>query len=113
MYTYYSRLLQLFLCNKIFIDVMCCFIISSQALVKADNLLSIKHGLTRLDNVWGVGGSLRPVQYLVRQMNMLLDEYLCSGDLQEAIRCILELEVPHFHHELVYEVCIIYLTSFS
>lgn len=77
----------------------------SEALIKAHNLLSIKHGLTRLDNVWGVGGSLRPVQYLVRQMNMLLDEYMCSGDLQEAIRCILELEVPHFHHELVYEVC--------
>lgn len=82
------------------------FSVFSEALVKAHNLLSIKHGLTRLDNVWGVGGSLRPVQYLVRQMNMLLDEYLCSGDLQEAIRCILELEVPHFYHELVYEVCI-------
>lgn len=79
----------------------------SQALIKANNLLNIKHGLTRLDNVWGVGGSLRPVQYLVRQMNMLLDEYLCSGDLPEAIRCILELEVPHFHHELVYEVLLI------
>jgi len=83
--------------------------IFSQALIKAHNLLNIKHGLTRLDNVWGVGGSLRPVQYLVRQMNMLLDEYLCSDDLQEAIRCILELEVPHFHHELVYEVRNIFL----
>lgn len=89
------------------------FICFSQALIKADNLLSIKHGLTRLDNVWGVGGSLRPVQYLVRQMNMLLDEYLCSGDLQEAIRCILELEVPHFHHELVYEVNFIYFIAVS
>ncbi|CAH1716409.1 programmed cell death protein 4 [Aphis gossypii] len=80
--------------------------LANQALIKAHNLLNIKHGLTRLDNVWGVGGSLRPVQYLVRQMNMLLDEYLCSGDLQEAIRCILELEVPHFHHELVYEAVV-------
>lgn len=80
--------------------------LANQALIKAHNLLSIKHGLTRLDNVWGVGGSLRPVQYLVRQMNMLLDEYLCSGDLPEAIRCILELEVPHFHHELVYEAVV-------
>lgn len=64
----------------------------------------MKHGLVRLDNVWGVGGGLRPVKYLTRQMTLLLQEYLSSGDLQEATRCLLDLEVPHFHHELVYEV---------
>jgi len=37
-------------------------------------------------------------------MVMLLKEYLSSGDSEEAIRCLLDLEVPHFHHELVYEV---------
>ena len=37
-------------------------------------------------------------------MLMLLKEYLSSGDVSEAIRCLLDLEVPHFHHELVYEV---------
>ena len=31
-------------------------------------------------------------------------EYLSSDDAQEASRCLKELEVPHFHHELVYEV---------
>jgi len=66
----------------------------------------MKHGLVRLDNVWGVGGGLRPVKYLTRQMTLLLQEYLSSGDLQEATRCLLDLEVPHFHHELVYEVCL-------
>lgn len=35
---------------------------------------------------------------------MLLKEYLLSGDVLEAERCLQELEVPHFHHELVYEV---------
>lgn len=35
---------------------------------------------------------------------MLLKEYLSSGDVQEALRCVRDLEVPHFHHELVYEV---------
>lgn len=64
----------------------------------------MKHGLVRLDNVWGVGGGLRPVKYLVRQMNLLLQEYLSSSDIHEATRCLVELEVPHFHHELVYEV---------
>lgn len=77
----------------------------SKTLSRAETLLSMKHGLVRLDNVWGVGGGLRPVKYLIRQMNLLLQEYLSSSDLQEATRCLQNLEVPHFHHELVYEVC--------
>lgn len=66
--------------------------------------MSMKHGLVRLDNVWGVGGGVRPVKYLVKQIVLLLKEYLYSGDIQEATRCLQELEVPHFHHELVFEV---------
>jgi len=33
-----------------------------------------------------------------------VQEYLISDDHAEATRCLRELEVPHFHHELVYEV---------
>ncbi|XP_035216316.1 programmed cell death protein 4-like [Stegodyphus dumicola] len=76
------------------------------ALEHADALLSMKHGLVRLDNVWGVGGGMRPVKYLINQMHLLLKEYICSGDSSEACRCIQELEVPHFHHELVFEAVI-------
>lgn len=71
----------------------------------------MKHGLVRLDNVWGLGGGLRPVKYLTRQMTLLLQEFVSSGDLEEAIRCLRSLEVPHFHHELVYEVRIIISTT--
>nr|CAD7446600.1 unnamed protein product [Timema bartmani] len=84
-----------------------------QALLRADTLLSMKHGLVRLDNVWGVGGGLRPVKYLVRQMNLLLQEYLSSGDLHEAQRCLMDLEVPHFHHELVYEAVVMVIEAIS
>lgn len=41
-------------------------------------------------------------------MELLLKEYLLSRDIPEAQRCITALEVPHFHHELVYEVNIIH-----
>uniref|UniRef100_A0A8C3KDZ1 MI domain-containing protein n=1 Tax=Calidris pygmaea TaxID=425635 RepID=A0A8C3KDZ1_9CHAR len=41
---------------------------------------------------------------LCPQMNLLLREYLLSGEVSEAEHCLRELEVPHFHHELVYEV---------
>lgn len=40
---------------------------------------------------------------MIRQMQLLLKEYIVSGELEEAVRCLQELEVPHFHHELVYE----------
>lgn len=78
------------------------------ALDKADLLLSKKHGIVRLDNIWGTGGG-RPVKYLIKQMVMLLKEYLASGDEVEATRCLRELDVPHFHHELVYEATLIVL----
>ncbi|XP_014845075.1 PREDICTED: programmed cell death protein 4-like isoform X1 [Poecilia mexicana] len=74
------------------------------ALDRAAVLLSMKKGMIGLDNVWGVGGGLRPVKHLVKKMNLLLKEYLISGDVSEAERCLRDLEVPHFHHELVYEV---------
>jgi len=71
----------------------------------------MKHGLVRLDNVWGVGGGIRPVKYLVKKIVLLLKEYLCSCDVQEATRCLKDLEVPHFHHELVYEAVVMVIES--
>lgn len=79
------------------------------ALKRAKLLLSMKHGIARLDNVWGVGGGQRPVMFIISKMNLLLKEYLSSGDCEEAVRCLRELEVPHFHHELVYEAVVLVL----
>jgi programmed cell death protein 4 len=88
-----------------------CSEMAGKALCRADTLLNMKHGLVRLDNVWGVGGGLRPVKYLIKQIILLLKEYLCSGDIEEASRCLRELEVPHFHHELVYEAVVMVIES--
>lgn len=74
-----------------------------KALDRADLLMNVRQGMARLDNVWGTGGARRPVRALVNQMILLLQEFLSSGDCDEAIRCLKDLEVPHFHHELVYE----------
>jgi len=63
-----------------------------------------KIGILRLNNVWGVGGGAQPVKALSRRIHMLLKEFMSSNDSVEAGRCLRELEVPHFHHELVYEV---------
>jgi len=90
--------------------------LSEQALVairRADTLLHMKQGWAHLDNVWGMGGPLRPVKTITKQMTLLLKEYLSSRDIQEAHRCLCALEVPHFHHELVYEIVVMTLESLS
>ncbi|MBN3280341.1 PDCD4 protein, partial [Polyodon spathula] len=81
------------------------------ALDRAAVLLSMKREIMRLDNVWGVGGGQRPVRHLIREVNLLLKEYLVSGEVSEAERCLRDLEVPHFHHELVYEAVVMVLES--
>uniref|UniRef100_A0A670JLS6 Programmed cell death protein 4 n=1 Tax=Podarcis muralis TaxID=64176 RepID=A0A670JLS6_PODMU len=81
------------------------------ALDRAAILLRIKRDVNRLDNVWGVGGGQRPVKHLIKEMNLLLREYLLSGEVSEAEHCLRQLEVPHFHHELVYEAVVMVLES--
>ena len=44
-----------------------------EALKRAKLLLSMKHGLARLDNVWGVGGGQRPVMYLINKVVAIFD----------------------------------------
>ncbi|XP_039255620.1 programmed cell death protein 4-like [Styela clava] len=67
-------------------------------------LLSIPH--YNLSHIWGVGGGNQPMILLKKKINLLLKEYLSSGDSEEAIRCITDLDVPHFNHEVVYEAII-------
>lgn len=81
------------------------------ALKRADALLSLKQGWAHLDNIWGSAGPLRPVQNITKQMTSLLKEYLSSRDFDEAARCLRGLEVPHYHHELVYEAIVMALES--
>lgn len=66
----------------------------------AMKLLSREHCAARLEKVWGPGDG-RPVEELKVVMDQLLKEYLLSRELDEAARCVRELNAPHFHHELV------------
>lgn len=81
------------------------------ALKRADALLSLKQGWVHLDNIWGKAGPLRPVKNITKQMILLLKEYISSRDFDEAARCLRAMEVPHYHHELVYEAILIALES--
>lgn len=44
-------------------------VLSRVALDRAAVLLSMKREMVRLDNVWGVGGGLRPVKHLVKEVS--------------------------------------------
>mmetsp|Transcript_22044 Transcript_22044/g.32203 ORF Transcript_22044/g.32203 Transcript_22044/m.32203 type:complete len:449 (+) Transcript_22044:141-1487(+) len=66
----------------------------------AVRLLSREHCGVRLEKVWGPGDG-RPVSELKVVMDQLLKEYLLSRELDEAARCIREMNSSHFHHELV------------
>lgn len=86
---------------------------TKKALEQADVLLNQTHGIVRLDNIWGTGGGIRPVKLLIKKIVMLLKEYLSSGDIREATNCLRDLDVPHFHHEVVYEATVMVLEDSS
>lgn len=79
----------------------------------ASSLTSMKHGLSRLSNIWGIGGGYRPVTMLVNEMEFLLKEYIDSKDHVEAERILRELDVPHFHHEVIFRALLITLEQGS
>lgn len=66
----------------------------------AKKKLSIHHGAARLEKGWGPGDG-RPVEELKVAIDQLMQEYIISEDLAEASRCVQELHVPDFHHEVV------------
>ncbi|KAG9134995.1 hypothetical protein Leryth_023087, partial [Lithospermum erythrorhizon] len=53
-----------------------------------------------IERRWG-GSKSRTVEDVKDRINNLLTEYVVSGDKNEAFRCIKELTVPFFHHEIV------------
>ncbi|KAK1382280.1 MA3 DOMAIN-CONTAINING TRANSLATION REGULATORY FACTOR 2 [Heracleum sosnowskyi] len=53
-----------------------------------------------IERRWG-GSKNKTVEDVKAQINNLLTEYVVSGDKKEACRCIKDLNVPFFYHEIV------------
>jgi len=77
---------------------------SMKALESARLLVNINDHLFQLSHIWGNKGGFLAVKELTDKINELIQEYYDSGDSDEAIRCLKDLNVPHFHHEFVYEI---------
>jgi len=61
---------------------------------------------------WGTAtGGFSDTSILSDKIRELLKEFILSGDKDEATRCLKDLDVPHYHHELVYESILISMES--
>lgn len=78
----------------------------AKAFDSARLLITMNDRLFHLSHIWGNKGGFLAVQELTDKINEIIQEYHDSADCNEAIRCLKELNVPHFHHEFVFEVWI-------
>ncbi|KAJ6842667.1 uncharacterized protein M6B38_297980 [Iris pallida] len=62
--------------------------------------LSAPHHAELVERRWG-GSTHITVEEVKKKISDLLKEYIESGDTAEACRCVRELGVPFFHHEVV------------
>jgi len=74
--------------------------LGGEIVVQAKLLLSREHGGTKLERIWGPGDG-RPVSEMKVAIDQCCEEYLLSGDIEEATRCIKELNALYFSHEVV------------
>lgn len=74
--------------------------LGKDVITHAKALLSRELAPVVLETCWGPGDG-RSVSALKKSIDMLVKEYLLSSDLDEATRCVRELQSPHFLHELL------------
>lgn len=80
--------------------------VGGKVLQMAKSLLKARLSGERILRCWGGGGggSSRPgwaVEDVKDKIGKLLEEYESGGDIREACRCMKELGMPFFHHEVV------------
>ncbi|RHN51154.1 putative initiation factor eIF-4 gamma, MA3 [Medicago truncatula] len=80
--------------------------IGSKVLQMAKSLLKARLAGERILRCWGGGGggSSKPgweIEDVKDMIGKLLEEYESGGDIKEACRCMKELGMPFFHHEVV------------
>ncbi|KAL7245796.1 hypothetical protein ACSBR2_001016 [Camellia fascicularis] len=78
--------------------------IGNKVLQMAKSLLKARLSGERILRCWGGGGSSRngwAIEDVKEKIGKLLEEFESGGDKREACRCIKELGMPFFHHEVV------------
>ncbi|KAK3262158.1 hypothetical protein CYMTET_28970 [Cymbomonas tetramitiformis] len=73
---------------------------ASAAIKHCQGLLGARHAAERILQIWGYAVGMT-VEVAKSKLAALLEEFLVSNDVAEAQRCLHELNLPFFHHELV------------
>lgn len=58
-------------------------LLCSAAMERAKVLITMKHGMARLDNVWGVGGGQRPVMFLISKVRRVWHKHQAQPKLRK------------------------------
>lgn len=74
--------------------------LGGEVVEQAKLMLSREHAGAKLERSWGPGDG-RPVEDMKVAIDQLLQEFLLSKDVTEAVRCIAELKSPLYHHEVL------------
>eukprot|EP01114_Cavostelium_apophysatum_P000127 TRINITY_DN1012_c0_g1_i1.p1 TRINITY_DN1012_c0_g1~~TRINITY_DN1012_c0_g1_i1.p1 ORF type:complete len:347 (+),score=124.40 TRINITY_DN1012_c0_g1_i1:222-1262(+) len=74
--------------------------LAADAIALANALVNDPHRSKKLEHIWGPG-AMDSVKRLKREASMLVSEYLTTGDMEEADKCVRKLSAPSFHFQLV------------
>ena len=74
--------------------------LGGEVVEQAKRMLSRDHSGTLLERGWGPGDG-RPVSELKVVIDQFLQEFLLTGDVAEATRCLVELQTRQYLHEVV------------
>lgn len=81
---------------------------SQVAVLHASALLTMKFAMSKISNIWGVEGQEKQTtKFYSNKLWFILKEYLKSSELGEVKTSVRELDIPHFHHEVVYEAIVL------
>jgi len=81
---------------------------SQAAVLHASALLTLKFAMSKISNIWGVEGmEKQTTKFYTNKVWFILKEYLKSSELEEVKTSLRELDIPHFHHEVVYETIVL------
>jgi len=76
---------------------------AKESILLAKGLLSTPQFGPRLSHIWGPG-DLCSVKRMIKECQQLLEEYLITGDENEALSCLKKLNAPSFHPRFVREL---------
>jgi hypothetical protein len=74
----------------------------------ARKLLAAKHSAERFTNCWHGYSPKETSEVLTRAFKTMIQEYMVSKNFNELLKCLGDVGMPHYHHEIVYQ-CILHM----